>query len=120
MTVPGWAHRRLMTTIAVSERITSRRSPVGSRPNQASSTTRGKLTEEVPLALRATPVKSTRAVCGVPPLSLVSLIVTTKNSERTLEACLRSARAQAYAPIEIIVVDNRSTDATPQIAHRLA
>jgi glycosyltransferase involved in cell wall biosynthesis len=53
-------------------------------------------------------------------LPLVSLIVTTKNSEGTLAACLESARHQDHSPIEVIVVDNRSADATAAIAHRLA
>lgn len=50
----------------------------------------------------------------------VTIVVTTKNSERTLKACLESVRAQQDTNLEIIVVDNCSTDATPEIASLLA
>lgn len=50
------------------------------------------------------------------PNVLVSVIVPTKNSSRTLEECLKSIKNQSYAAIELIVVDNFSTDNTPRIA----
>ncbi len=50
----------------------------------------------------------------VPPL--VSVIVPTYNSANVLEACLQSIAAQSYQNIEIIVVDNSSTDKTKAIA----
>lgn len=49
-----------------------------------------------------------------------SVIVTTKNVERTLEACLRSVRAQDHQSFEVLVVDNHSTDRTARIAAALA
>lgn len=53
-------------------------------------------------------------------LPVVSVIVPTKNSGKFLEACLKSIRKQSYKNIEIIVVDNHSTDDTPTIAKRYA
>lgn len=47
---------------------------------------------------------------------LVSLIVPTKNVEKVLEKCLLSLKKQIYPNIEIIVVDNFSTDKTISIA----
>ncbi len=42
------------------------------------------------------------------------------NSEATLERCIRSAMAQTRRDIEIIVLDDCSTDSSAAIAHRLA
>lgn len=50
----------------------------------------------------------------------VSFVVPTRNSGRTIEACLRSIQAQQDADVEVIVVDNHSTDATPAIAAGIA
>ena len=47
---------------------------------------------------------------------LVSIIIPTYNSQRTLEKCLRSIKNQTYKNIEVIVVDNGSTDETVEIA----
>ncbi len=49
---------------------------------------------------------------------LVSVIVPTKNSAAFIDACLKSIHDQTYKNIEIIVVDNSSTDATQEIARR--
>lgn len=47
---------------------------------------------------------------------LVSITVTTRNEEKNIEKCLQSIRLQTYQNIEIIVVDNFSTDRTKEIA----
>lgn len=49
---------------------------------------------------------------------LVSVIVPTKNSSKLLGLCLDSVKAQSYKNIEIIVVDNNSTDNTKEIARK--
>lgn len=50
----------------------------------------------------------------------VTVVVPTRNNERTIEACLKSVVAQTYRPLELIVVDNSSSDATAEIAARYA
>lgn len=51
---------------------------------------------------------------------LVSVVVPVKDSIRTIEACLRSIRAQTYPAVELIVIDNFSTDGTWEVARELA
>ena len=47
---------------------------------------------------------------------LVSVVIPTYNSERTLPLCLSSVRAQTYRNVEVIVVDSYSRDRTLEIA----
>ena len=49
-------------------------------------------------------------------LPLVSFCIPTFNSSRTLKSCLKSIKRQKYPKIEIIIVDNGSTDDTLKIA----
>ena len=53
-----------------------------------------------------------------PPINtgpLISVIIPARNEARNIERCVRSVLATAYAPIEVIVVDDRSTDGTAEI-----
>ncbi len=44
--------------------------------------------------------------------SLASIIIPTYNSEQYITETLESVLTQAYQPIEVMVVDDRSTDET--------
>jgi len=50
----------------------------------------------------------------------VSIIVPTRNSERTLARCLESIRKQTYKNIELVVTDELSKDRTVEVARRYA
>lgn len=49
---------------------------------------------------------------------LVSIIIPTRNAAQSLKQCLKSITRQIYQNIEIVVVDNFSTDQTLNIARR--
>ena len=49
---------------------------------------------------------------------LVSIIIPTKNSEKTIGQCLMSIRDQTYPHIEIVIVDNYSKDTTLETAKK--
>ena len=50
----------------------------------------------------------------------ISIIIPARNEASNIERCVRSAMEQDYANIEIIVVDDQSTDGTDTIVESLA
>lgn len=53
-----------------------------------------------------------------PPL--ISICIPARNEERNIRACVESVLKQNYPRFEVIVLDDRSTDATPKILRELA
>ncbi|MEW6347464.1 MAG: glycosyltransferase family 2 protein [Thermodesulfobacteriota bacterium] len=58
--------------------------------------------------------------CAVQSRPLVSIVVPAKDEECHVESCLRSILASDYTNIEVIVVDDRSTDRTAEILAAIA
>ena len=54
----------------------------------------------------------------LPKTPRVSVVVCSYNGGRTLDECLRSLRTLDYPDYEVILVDDGSTDGTPEIASR--
>lgn len=53
-------------------------------------------------------------------MPLISVIVPVYNGENYLEKCIESVESQTYANLEIIIVNDGSTDATGEVCQRLA
>jgi cellulose synthase/poly-beta-1,6-N-acetylglucosamine synthase-like glycosyltransferase len=53
-------------------------------------------------------------------LPMISLLVAAKDEEANIEGCLRTVLQQDYPDFEVIVIDDRSRDRTPQIIDALA
>src|SRR5690348_2516060 len=76
------------------------------------------------LWIRSTPPKNNRVKKSFPepetseqPVHnpLVSIIVPARNEERNIRRCVESLLEQSYPNYEVIVVDDGSTDGTPDI-----
>lgn len=75
-----------------------------------------------PLAmLRMLRSRSLAEVSPEPPIPspLVSVIVPARNEARNIERCVRSLLATAYPTVEVIVVDDHSTDSTGELARKV-
>jgi chlorobactene glucosyltransferase len=53
-------------------------------------------------------------------LPLISVIIPVRNEQRNIRRCVQALQSQSHPNFEIIVVDDRSTDETPQILALLA
>ena len=54
------------------------------------------------------------------PKPLISVVIPVYNMELWLERCLGTVLAQTYEPLEVILVDDGSTDRSPEMCDRLA
>ena len=59
---------------------------------------------------------------AAPPLNapVISVCVPARNEERNIRACIDAILAQDYPNLEVIVIDDRSTDGTAEILHELS
>jgi chlorobactene glucosyltransferase len=69
-------------------------------------------------AIRLRDSRSIDELPAAPPddSPLVSVIIPARNEARNIERCLRTVLASGYPELQVIVVDDQSTDATSEIA----
>ena len=48
----------------------------------------------------------------------ISVVIPARNDAIALEGCLQALQYQSLAPLEVVVVDNASSDATAEVARR--
>ena len=61
-------------------------------------------------------LSDTPGVTGIP----VSVVIPARNESATIETVVRSVLGSSYRPLELLVVDDRSTDDTAAVVERLA
>lgn len=69
----------------------------------------------LPAVLAAVNLAVLRRPRPEPDSSLVSILIPARNEAGNIEATVRAALASALVPVEVIVGDDHSTDATPEI-----
>jgi len=70
-------------------------------------------------------VRRSRDLSDLPPevganAPLVSIIIPARDERRNIESCLRATLGAAYPAIEVVVVDDRSSDGTGDLARAVA
>ena len=60
------------------------------------------------------------ALEAAPAMERASVIVCTRNGSSTLNSCLEALERQTHPNFEVLVIDDGSTDSTPEIAQRFA
>lgn len=57
---------------------------------------------------------------GSPPAGLVSVLIPARDEAGNIEACVRAVLASRETDLEVVVLDDHSSDGTPDIVRRLA
>ncbi|WP_431283361.1 glycosyltransferase [Humitalea sp. 24SJ18S-53] len=75
----------------------------------------------IPAVLGAINLAMLRTPKGTPPASvLVSVLIPARDEAANIAACLHAALASQDVAVEVLVMDDGSTDATPEVVHAIA